>query len=1033
LIQKKTLSCLSNTDLKVANIVILNNTGLPDKDIYFNLINTTPSKFEPTCPPPGDWDKLFQWYGGTVSGTAATQIVLNQPHATTLSYNVPDPTAPDGGWSGVSLADMRGSVLSNASCIVNPPTSSNQWWDDQTYSSLKLNNYPTTDTTVKGQFPTISMGLFGACSGDNLNAGRIAISAFIKYPGDNFDPNAGIPPDPNPAVPPYLLIEGMIFPTDNGTSYHSKASNFDLSFVDQISIAANMELWTLNSTSGFSPVSNGWFDGNSLTTEADSTYEIFANAPTNQGFQTITYKGNDAKDYPLNYAFTHMMVAPASFKNPYSDFLAALITDTTTSLASSTPHPVLRVAGGNAKLGDVPLQEFGDCSYGLQLGYNFSTYFVDMSPPSSSQANWTKILNWYQTDSNTTLTSQPSDPTQYISSDGNTEHMLMLGTFLSGSDCSLSPFPLTVNNGLGGGPLSIQLSSLNNITICDASTSGQCGGAIQTLGLPTGPIGGIFGNTNTLSGPLGINFYVNQPDYILKEFDLSVGKTIAGQVGTLEVDLVNASTSTNLVRVSITLPVTTNEGSASSVVTAPNTYSSGFATAGATGWPLQIDWESCTCKYNGTQLSTTASAFSYWDIPTSNWVPTTNLNASYIAACTLTQSTTATAYKLNIKGDNLTVALTQGAPVPNPVGSAIGSGTQPGNNDRYTNGNTSSGEISSTSNGLLLNQITLALAKNATSFLHLLAVTKGDLLKVTGLAGNNPQYRLLRWNTNKSPAIWEEAFGTGSANASTAYWPACTTECGNGAALCSPTTLTHTVGSPNIPKSSEPAPTTSGILNNISSKCLGDVSVAFSFGMVNSPKLGSDFTTTAWPAAPFPPNSTAIGALTTQEYFQLIGSQTANDGSLPVGKNLTDSTNIFLTYDPYVDLGFNKALSNCYFSGFSDRCSSYGGLFNVNPTFLMDFNDSTSGKLRLGNVPGIEPTNNTVIVITLHPILRPTTTDTIDSDLDNDFDTDSVDMSLMLLAFGECPPAPQTCPEDLNKDGVVDNADFGLLLINFTN
>jgi len=99
----------------------------------------------------------------------------------------------------------------------------------------------------------------------------------------------------------------------------------------------------------------------------------------------------------------------------------------------------------------------------------------------------------------------------------------------------------------------------------------------------------------------------------------------------------------------------------------------------------------------------------------------------------------------------------------------------------------------------------------------------------------------------------------------------------------------------------------------------------------------------------------------------------------------------------------------------------------------MDFNDSTSGKLRLGNVPGIEPTNNTVIVITLHPILRPPTTDTIDSDLDNDFDTDSVDMSLMLLAFGVCPPAPQTCPEDLNKDGVVDNADFGLLLLNFTN
>jgi len=35
---KKTLA--SPSDLKVANIVILNNTGLPDRQIYFNLINS---------------------------------------------------------------------------------------------------------------------------------------------------------------------------------------------------------------------------------------------------------------------------------------------------------------------------------------------------------------------------------------------------------------------------------------------------------------------------------------------------------------------------------------------------------------------------------------------------------------------------------------------------------------------------------------------------------------------------------------------------------------------------------------------------------------------------------------------------------------------------------------------------------------------------------------------------------------------------------------------------------------------------------
>ena len=109
---------------------------------------------------------------------------------------------------------------------------------------------------------------------------------------------------------------------------------------------------------------------------------------------------------------------------------------------------------------------------------------------------------------------------------------------------------------------------------------------------------------------------------------------------------------------------------------------------------------------------------------------------------------------------------------------------------------------------------------------------------------------------------------------------------------------------------------------------------------------------------------------------------------------------------------------------------------DVNPTLSIDSTPLASGQLNLGNVPGADQTsntyNNTVIVITLHPILSPLPPP-IDSDLDDDMDTDSVDMSLMLLAFGECPPAPQTCPEDLNKDGVVDNADFGLLLMNFTN
>ena len=58
---KKTLS--STSDFKVANIVILNNTGLPDDQIYFNLINTVRqgNAAQPSCPPIDDWNSLFQW------------------------------------------------------------------------------------------------------------------------------------------------------------------------------------------------------------------------------------------------------------------------------------------------------------------------------------------------------------------------------------------------------------------------------------------------------------------------------------------------------------------------------------------------------------------------------------------------------------------------------------------------------------------------------------------------------------------------------------------------------------------------------------------------------------------------------------------------------------------------------------------------------------------------------------------------------------------------------------------------------------
>ena len=96
----------------------------------------------------------------------------------------------------------------------------------------------------------------------------------------------------------------------------------------------------------------------------------------------------------------------------------------------------------------------------------------------------------------------------------------------------------------------------------------------------------------------------------------------------------------------------------------------------------------------------------------------------------------------------------------------------------------------------------------------------------------------------------------------------------------------------------------------------------------------------------------------------------------------------------------------------------------------MDLTTPTPNKLSLGNVPGTI-TNKTVIVITLHPIPTHPTITTIMHDVNQSGSTDSEDLSLVLLAIGVCPPAPQTCPEDLNKDGVVDNTDVGLVLLHF--
>ena len=1052
---KKTLA--SSSDLKVANIVILNNTGLPDSQIYFNLINTAlvnkvDGSINQFCPPPSDWNDLFQSYGGTVSpATAAKRIQLNGVPPT-LSYNA---QKLDGsGYSSVTLAEMLGSVLSNATLNSPTPTSSNSYWTGAKYSDLVKNN---PDSTHVGTFPTISMGLFGACNnneviaGLKLFAGRIVISAFSPFIGDKF-----INPQ-TPPVPPYVLIEGSIFPTDKPEPtkpltplcYPSQASNLDLSFVEQISIAANIELWAPESANGpFVTNPNGWLAGNSLTTKIN-TIELFQTyKPINGiGIQSVEYTPSNSNDkYDLFYAFTKNMTSPlSSFVSPYNQFLTNLIT-----ASGGTGNQVLKSAGTNINIGPSPVLEFGDCSYGYQLGYNFYTYFVDMS--ATTKTPWSKIMGWYATDSGTTLSSLSSvaDPTQFLSYTNSndptqniTDYMLMLGTFSPSSGWSLSPCNLSacnvVTGGPGNGPLSIQLNA-NSIEICGVVNLGagklvHCGGtldSIQSCGMnkSTDQMGGIFTTqtgTSTVNSPLGINFTVQGPSYLLQEFDLSVGKTITNP-GTLEVDLVDVTSSTNLVKVSINIPETANEGLAASVVDDPNStfphQTSGFNPANANnGWPLQIDWQNLKCKYNGTLLSPT---FYYWK--TNQWVSIKTATQDYITACTLIENTHA--YRLNINGTNLTVALTS----LNPNGTAgtlitAGLTGATGATAVYTIGNLNYSEINSHGNGYLECQITISPAPTpATTLLHLLAVSKADLLAPTGLAGNSPKYRFLRWNTTNTTPIWEEAFGNGE-DSGNGYWPLVTADSSNQrTGNCPSVPSSKTVATPQVAKNVPQ--TTLTLLNTISGRCLGDVCAAFTYGMVNSLKPASAFPASViWPNSLPPQSTTIIGALTTAQYFQLLGSQTSNLGQLPAGAN-NRASNTILRYDPYNDLGVNQAQSNCYFSGFSDRfgSSGFGGIFNPNPTFLMDLTPAPPNKLSLGNVPGTI-TNNTVIVITLHPIPQHQQPP-FDTDIDDDNDTDSEDLSLVLLAIGVCPPAPADCPEDVNNDGEVEYTDLGLVLLN---
>ena len=126
-----------------------------------------------------------------------------------------------------------------------------------------------------------------------------------------------------------------------------------------------------------------------------------------------------------------------------------------------------------------------------------------------------------------------------------------------------------------------------------------------------------------------------------------------------------------------------------------------------------------------------------------------------------------------------------------------------------------------------------------------------------------------------------------------------------------------------------------------------------------------------------------------------------------------------------------------------DNNSTLSGVFPYNCTDCIDVINAPCGnKLNFPPFPTEKhcqvmrnPNSNGefggTVTITYLGTLAPPTPFTIDSDLGNDIDTDSTDLSQMLLAFGVYPPASEPGPEDLNKDGVLDNTDLGLVLLHF--
>ena len=1047
---------VASTQPKVASIVILNNTGLPDSEIFIKLNNTVGATDTTCYQLQLDMNAMFQWYGGTANKPAVQ--IMNDHYLQN--------------WAGtaISLADMRGLVASNATAASPTPTNSNTYWSTQKYAELVPNN-PDVLNVPDGQFPTISLGLWGAQS-EILTT--TTPSTTCKYPGQmaiyvSENANTTFIAYKNTtcgAYQPYVLLEGSIFPSDQADTtaitfsytgpsdaYNSdnndkqvnvpkifpkNASNFDLSYVDQFSMGANFELWGLKGNSAYKVMpATAYQSGQALQMPKTCFSSFVSNKPSLAQFDYSELSHNF-----YNFPAQQYSGEPCTPPNTYTDWINELV-----GLSQTQPNaPVLKVKSyptpnnpSNYYVGGGVFYAFNDPPYGQALEYNFAAYFVDLNV--NGVGGWQTILNNYKSDTGDSV-ALPAGLAPPTGLDLKKRYMLMLGKFSNGSkeqslvnksnDPPPSGYNYPVSTGPGSGPVSVQFDKSSDILMnMTGVITITCTPDIQTTGVP-GPsnpppttcdceLGSMFTikctkdttNCNIVTsesnGLLGINFSMLQDNFTLKEFDLAAGLTAnaaADADGTLQVSLVQVGPNNGLTllnKIVLTLPKNTlNVGLARDVIGTDAKFGS---------MPLSINWQNGTCTFNKSPLNNTKfylpnTSGGGWsatpiDSSSADWKTwQTNLNLKHF-------SSDQNGYRIFLKGDNMTVALSSAnltgsnlAPVIVPY---IPNLQDPNNFNKYfiykAGVGTDLHNLCCTNNKDLACTITVAPTANATTTdLHLLAVAidgTTDNLN-TFIANSNPKYRFFRYETS----AWTEA--TKASTDPTNPWPI----------------------SPNTS-----GITTTGIVNDVTGRIAGDAVTAFTFGIVNSQKLGSAFNLT-WPTAPdatnFPAQSTTkIGDLTTCQYFYLMKLQPSNNGTLPVGANLNNDLSK-IRYDPYNDVGMNKLSSNGYFFGFTDRI---GGLFNPNPTFNMD--SGTDVQAKLGFVPGSLSPTQPVIVITLHPIDQVPSTMTIMHDVNQSGSTDSEDLSLVLLAIGVCPPAPQTCPEDLNKDGVVDNTDVGLVLLHF--